>query len=114
MRYGLGSAIQSRVTGAFPLGTMVVNAMGCLAIGVAGVVLLNASMSGQAREAWRLALVVGVLGGFTTFSAYSWEAIELVNARRYTLAAVYVVGTNLLCLACAAAGYRIGQRILPI
>lgn len=113
-RYGLGSLVQTRATGAFPVGTLVVNALGCLVIGVVGVVILNSSAPGHVREAWRLATVVGFLGGFTTFSAFSWETLELVEARRYMLTVVYVLSTNGVCLLCAGAGYRIGQRLLPI
>ena len=113
-RFGLGSMIQTRVPGAFPVGTTIVNAVGCLAIGAVGVVILNSSAPAQTREAWRLVAVVGFLGGFTTFSAFSWETLELVDARRYALAAAYVLLTNALCLACVAIGFRIGRRLLPI
>jgi CrcB protein len=113
-RFGTGSLVQARVSWAFPFGTLVVNAIGCLAIGVVGVLILNSSAPAPTREAWRLAVVVGFLGGFTTFSAFSWETMELVDARRYAMAAIYVLGTNTLCLAFAAVGYRLGQRLLPL
>lgn len=112
-RYALGSWVQDRVTGAFPAGTLTVNALGCLLIGIAGVLLLGSPAAGQSRDAWRLVAVVGFLGGFTTYSAFSWETLELVDARRYGMAMLYVLLTNALCLGCVAIGYRIGQRLLP-
>ncbi len=118
LRYGAGSLIQGQVGGRFPIGTLSVNAIGCLLIGVAGVAMMGPTTgigeggSAPAREAWRLALVVGFLGGFTTFSAFSWESLALVDARRYATAGAYVLLTNGLCLGLAVVGYRLGERML--
>jgi len=69
-RYVAGTAIMSRYGGRFPLGTLVVNATGCFFIGLI--------MTALTREAapnpnWRLLLVVGFLGGYTTFSSFAYE-----------------------------------------
>src|SRR5262245_29692566 len=68
-RYVAGTAIMSRYGGRFPLGTLVVNATGCFLIGVI--------MTLMTREAphpnWRLLLVVGFLGGYTTFATFAYE-----------------------------------------
>jgi len=69
-RYVAGTAIMSRYGGRFPLATLVVNATGCFLIGVI--------MTALTREAaphpnWRLLLVVGFLGGYTTFSSFAYE-----------------------------------------
>lgn len=117
LRYGVGSLVQGQIGGKFPIGTLSVNTLGCLLIGMAGVAIMGSTTevtegAAPAREAWRLALVVGFLGGFTTFSAFSWESLALVDTRRYALAGAYVLLTNGLCLSLTVVGYRLGERIL--
>ncbi len=76
-RYGL-SGFAQRLAGspAFPVGTLVVNVLGCLAIGViAGVTEHRGPLSAEAR----VLMLAGVLGGFTTFSAFGFETIELMR-----------------------------------
>src|SRR5882724_5552378 len=77
LRYLLSSWSQrASGNGPFPLGTLVVNALGCLAMGV-----LAAFFTGphRVREELRLFLLVGMLGGFTTFSSYAWETFALAD-----------------------------------
>jgi CrcB protein len=69
-RYVTGTAIMSRFGGRFPLGTLVVNATGCFLIGVVMTVLTREAAP---HPNWRLLLVVGFLGGYTTFSAFAYE-----------------------------------------
>jgi len=93
----------------FPLGTLIVNIVGCLCIGSLGAVMAG---PGGLREDWRLLLMVGLLGGFTTFSAFGLETIELWRASRFGLAAGYVMATNVLCLAATALGFAIMRRFV--
>jgi CrcB protein len=94
--------------GTFPIGTLVVNVLGCFAIGA-----LNAAFLGPypIRPEYRLAIVTGVLGGFTTFSAFGWETIVLAEEGRPAAAAAYVALSVVLGLAAVWAGSRIAQRI---
>jgi CrcB protein len=69
-RYLAGTTIMSRFTGRFPLGTVIVNVTGCFLIG-AIMTLLTEKTAPQPN--WRLFLVVGLLGGYTTFSSFAWE-----------------------------------------
>jgi CrcB protein len=69
-RYVAGTAIMSRYGGRFPLGTLVVNATGCFLIGVIMTVLTREAAP---HPNWRLLLVVGFLGGYTTFSSFAYE-----------------------------------------
>lgn len=73
----------------FPLGTLAVNLIGCLLIGV-----LASALNRQAllQEQYRLALNVGLLGGFTTFSAFSLDTLTLLQSGRLWLALLNVGG----------------------
>ena len=70
----------------FPWATLIVNLLGSLAMGLLAGWLLR---SGQAGETWRLALGVGLLGGFTTFSAFSLELVGLAQRGQWISAALY-------------------------
>lgn len=89
----------------FPAGTFVVNMIGCFGIGLAWSFLSRATSG----EGWRLFLIVGVLGGFTTFSAFGYETLVLIQKSRMLLATVNVVGQIVLGLACVWVGMRIGS-----
>ncbi|WP_375214007.1 fluoride efflux transporter CrcB [Aquabacterium sp.] len=86
----------------FPLGTLFVNALGGLLIGLAFVWLDR-----HPSEGLRLLLVTGVLGGFTTFSAFSAESLALLERGRFELAVAHTLAHVLGALACAALGARL-------
>ena len=75
-RYVIGSAVMQRFGGRFPLGTLVVNVTGCFLIGI---LLPLLTERGQPRPNLRLLLVVGVLGGYTTFSSFAWESFQAID-----------------------------------
>jgi len=75
-RYIIGGAVMQRFTGRFPLGTLVVNVTGCFLIGI---LLPLLTERGEPRPNLRLFLVVGVLGGYTTFSSFAWESFQAVD-----------------------------------
>lgn len=85
-------------------GTLVVNLTGCFAAGVLGTVLAGAA---GMREDARLLVMVGLLGGYTTFSAFGRETIVLLEQRRVLEAAVYVVASTVLGIGAAWAGARV-------
>ena len=104
LRYGLGGWIARTTGGPFPLYTFLINAVGCLAIGiVSGAVERGAILSPQHRTA----LAVGLIGGFTTYSTFALDAFRLASARQWTVAAAYVVATNVVGLAAVWAGYKV-------
>jgi CrcB protein len=91
----------------FPLGTLVVNGLGCLAVGVlAGMVAKYNLFSDNVR----LLLFVGIAGGFTTFSAFGLESFELLRREEWFLAIVYVASSLLLGLTMVAVGYLVINR----
>ncbi len=69
-RYAIGAAVMHRFPGRFPLGTLVVNVSGCFLIGV---LMTWFTERGDPHPSLRLLLVIGVLGGYTTFSSLAWE-----------------------------------------
>lgn len=102
-----GSVLRYLLLGlvAAPLGTVLVNVLGSLAIGVLFVVLAP-------RDGWQPFLVTGVLGGFTTFSAFSLDTLKLIEAGAVVQAITYVIGSVLLSLAAVAVGIVVARSVL--
>lgn len=87
----------------FPWATLVINIAGSLAIGV----LWGLGHQQPWFDSWgRYLLVVGLLGGFTTFSAFSLETVAMIDGQRYLQAIGYVFGSMLVCIVAAWAGQR--------
>jgi len=107
LRYLVAGWGQRAFGATFPAGTLLVNVVGCFAIG-----LLGACFAGPVliREEHRLALLVGLLGGFTTFSTFGYETLALAQDRQYARAAANVILSNVAGLAAVWIGYRLGQR----
>lgn len=100
----------SRLLGtAWPFGTFAANAAGGLLMGLLAGVL--AHRGGVDQEKWRLLLGVGVLGGFTTFSAYSLEVALMIERREFGPAAAYAVGSVVLSVAALFAGLFLARRV---
>ena len=106
-RYALGRWVADRSSAAFPYGTFVINLTGAFLIGVV-LTLLTERLVADPR--WRLLLVVGVLGGYTTFSSYAYETVALAERGEWGGVAVYVLGSNALCLVACAAGIALARR----
>ena len=97
-------AVQSAVAGSLPWGTFLVNVAGCAGIGA---VLAAFSGSPWFDAVGRSFLVVGVLGAFTTFSAFSADTLALYDEGRLGWAFAYVLGTVAMCLLAAFVGFRL-------
>lgn len=95
-RFWLSSWVNKSWTGEFPLGTLTVNVLGSFVFGLLSVVVFEALAE---RDTLRLALLVGFLGAFTTFSTFSFETVRLIEEGQFLLAASNVVGSCLLCVA---------------
>jgi CrcB protein len=106
-RYALGSWVLARAGEGFPWGTLCVNWVGCLAIGAAGVALT----AGAHAPGLRLFVVTGVLGGFTTFSAFGLETFELLADGEGSRAVLYVAGSLVGGLAAVALGVGMGRAL---
>jgi CrcB protein len=92
-----------------PLATFMINAIGSFLMGL----LIGAlsRIQGGVDDRWRLALGVGVLGGFTTFSSFSLEAVMMIERRAYALAAAYIFGSVCFGLLGLMLGLLIMRRL---
>jgi CrcB protein len=107
-RYWVSGVVQERLLGAFPWGTLAVNALGCLLIGgLSELADARAFLSAPARAL----LVVGVLGGFTTFSAFGNETLNLLRDRSWLLAIANVGGHVVLAVGAVWLGRVAAYRI---
>jgi CrcB protein len=100
LRYGLGDIVGRVVSDPPWLSTLVVNVLGCFALGVVDRLALTGILSPGAR----LVLAVGFLGAFTTFSTYALEIVSLGTARAWAGLALHFVAQNLLGVLAVLAG----------
>jgi CrcB protein len=106
-RYWLSGAVhRAGGGGSFPAGTLAVNILGCFLIGVLMVAMEERFL---VSPALRLFLTIGVLGGFTTFSSFSYESLALVRDGEVLLGLLNVGGSVVLCLLATYAGTAIAK-----
>jgi CrcB protein len=104
LRHGV-NLIAARLAGtAFPYGTMTVNVIGSL---VMGLLAAYFAFRGDASQHWRLFLTTGILGGFTTFSAFSLDVALLYERGELGLAALYVAVSVAASIAALFAGFAL-------
>jgi len=108
-RYGISTWATARFGASFPVGTLLINLLGSLLIG-AVIALFTTRLS--VSWPWRPLLVTGLLGGFTTFSSYSYESYQLLLRGDWLLAAVNALGSVALGLVAVALGAWLAQRLL--
>lgn len=106
-RYGAASAVNRVAPSSFPWGTLAVNIAGSFLIGLAMVLLMKA---GEWRESSRLLLITGVLGGFTTFSSFSWETWKLIEDGRLVMAMTNIIASAGICLVATVAGAMLAKQ----
>ncbi len=108
-RYYLAGWAQSLTRGTFPVGTLTVNVLGCLLIGMLGAFFGGPHL---VRQEYRLLMMIGLLGGFTTFSTFGLETVTLINEGQFTQAGLNVLLSNGLGLLAVLFGYRATQWLL--
>lgn len=102
----LSALVLRATTPAFPYGTFVVNVLGCAAFGViAGLAQQRMPLSSDQRAFW----LIGVMGGFTTFSSYAFEAVVLLRDGQWMSALVSLVGQVVLGVIALWLGLRMVQ-----
>jgi len=107
LRWGLSGVVQRITRSPFPWGTFAVNAVGSFAIGAIAAWAFERTLVSPAA---RLFLITGVLGGFTTFSAFSYETLALLRDGQWWSAAGYALGSVLIGVTAAGAGYALAMR----
>ena len=108
-RFLLGTLLQQRVTGTFPVGTLVVNVTGSLLLGF---LMRYALGSSAITPEVRALLTTGFCGGYTTFSTFSYEAIALLEEGQHERAGLYMALSLVLSLAACLAGVIIARELL--
>lgn len=104
LRHGINMASARAFGTAFPYGTLLINITGSL---VMGLVAAWFALRGDASQSWRLFLTTGILGGYTTFSAFSLDAALLYERGEISAAAIYVVASVALSIAGLFAGFAL-------
>jgi CrcB protein len=105
-RYLIASSIQTAISWEFPLGTVLVNILGCFLIGILYVLLVARP---DPRHDLRALLMVGVMGGFTTFSSFSLETVTMAMNGNYAGATLNVVLSVAACLVGTLLGISLGR-----
>lgn len=106
LRYGVSQAITRTGDTVFPYGTLTVNLVGCLLIGL----LAGWNSDQPYNDNLKLLLITGVLGGFTTFSSFSLETMQLFQQRQFLEGILYVTASNAMGLLCAGTGFWIASK----
>lgn len=107
LRYVAGSAIMARFGGTFPLGTLVINVTGSFLIGFLMTLLTDRL---KVDPNWRMLLVVGFLGGYTTFSSFEWETYTAVRDGAPWIGALNVVSSVTLGYVAVWLGATLARR----
>ncbi len=105
-RFAAGTAIMNRFHGRFPLGTFLVNVSGCFLIG-----LIMTILAERTHQNWRLFLVVGFLGGYTTFSSFAWEMYLASKTGLGPIAFANAMGSVVAGFAAVWLGAFIGAKL---
>src|ERR671924_1747543 len=107
-RYAISQWVQLRAGADFPSGTLLVNVTGSLLIG-----FVYATLEGTpAAPEWRAFLGIGVIGGYTTFSTFSYETVRLLQDGEWWRAALYVMASVVLSGGAAIAGFGLALAFL--
>jgi CrcB protein len=108
-RYLLGGLVTGWLGAGFPHGTLLINVLGSFLIGLIQQVGLSSLVI---PETLRLVLAIGVMGGFTTYSSFSYETLKLVETGSWAAATAYVLLTTALCLGGCAMGLSLGRILV--
>ncbi|MEM7357710.1 MAG: fluoride efflux transporter CrcB [Pseudomonadota bacterium] len=107
LRYALGRLAVNLQWTALPFGTLVANLVGCFLIGYLSWVLVHRF---QASETLQIVVITGFLGGFTTFSAFSLEAISMFESGANLRAVTYIVLQVVLCIVMCLLGLLLARQ----
>jgi CrcB protein len=107
LRYVSAKTIDAKVNSIFPYGTLTVNLVGSFIIGVVYALAIRKTGS----DNWSVLLGAGFCGGFTTFSAFAVENLNLINQKMFSTSILYIAVSILLGLLAVAGGTMVGNRL---
>lgn len=107
-RYAMTRLALDRMGPSYPWGTFLINLAGAFLIGVVLTIIMDRAV---VDPFWRQVIVIGFLGGFTTFSSYTFEAIALAQRGDWGAAGFYVLGSNVLGLVACLAGIGLARGV---
>lgn len=114
LRFAIAGAVGKLVGESFPWGTLIVNVSGSLLIGIfAAVARLDGKLDADARLMIVHLLMIGLCGGYTTFSTFSLQTLSLFRAGDYLAAGVNIALSTTFCLLATAFGFWIGLSLSP-
>ncbi len=108
LRYLMVQKAQLCLKTIFPLGVFLVNFLGCFLIGLCYVLIIERYALGPV---WRAVVLIGFLGGFTTFSSFTMDTLQLVQQGNYLMALTYVAISVVVCFAANVIGMMLGRTI---
>ncbi len=107
-RYSLDRFVEHRVDSAFPWATFVINVSGCFAVGF----LIAAVVDRHRAPQWlKVGLTVGFCGGYTTFSTFAQESLDLIEARNLALVLASITASVVLGVLAVFVGIRVGRLV---
>ena len=109
MRYALGREMLPQHSGSFPWSTVLINIVGCFIIGFFGTLTVTGARW-AVPESTRIFVMVGLCGGFTTFSSFSLQTFDLLRSGAWGKALLNIGVSVLLCLGAVALGHIIAQQ----
>ncbi len=109
-RYGISILLKQQNQLSFPVNTFTINVIGCLAIGYFAAYTLKTNQNQLLIQF----VIIGLLGGFTTFSAFSLESIQLFKNGKTTIALVYIFASNIIGLTATIIGFQLHKVIYKV
>ena len=114
-RFWINGIVSEKVGATFPWGTLVINIGGSFVIGIIGAVANpEGRLDSQTRQFATQFLMIGVCGGYTTFSSFSWQTLNLVRDREWLYAGGNVLLSVVLCLVAVWLGWLLGSSFSSI
>lgn len=110
-RFGLSEGIYALCGRDFPYGILAANIVGSLLMGILAVIIINKL---ELDFIWRGLILVGFLGGFTTFSSFSIDTIQLLQEGFWLKAGIYVLSSVIICLLATGLGMWLTERVWPV
>ncbi len=110
LRYWVSRGMYEVLGEKFPYGTLLVNLLGCYLVGLLGTLLIERFPLGQELRQF---LLIGILGGFTTFSTFTYEALQLFKEKDFFLGSLYIGGHYFFCLLLVWLGNLTAKELWP-